>query len=183
MSVDWNRGLGRDFTEFAEEAWPQLVRGAVLMGTSQQDAEDAVQSVLSRCYLRWRKVGRMADRPTAYAFRALRNELSRSSSRRDVPTDPHELAADFEREAPNFNDLVQEDLVPLRTAIVGLPQHQREVIVCAFYLEFTDRETAAALEIPVGTVKSRKARALDALAVRLKTADAGMQTPQQSRSK
>ena len=40
MSVDWNRGLGRDFTEFAEEAWPQLVRGAVAgdaVGVGQRD--------------------------------------------------------------------------------------------------------------------------------------------------
>lgn len=178
MSVDWNGRLERDFTAFAEEAWPQLVRGAVLMGASQHNAEDAVQSVLSRCYMRWRKVDRMADRPIAYAFRALRNELSRSTSRRDIPTDPHELSTNLEREAPNSDELVPPDPVPLRTAIVDLPQHQREVIVCAFYLEFTDRETAAALDIPVGTVKSRKARALDAIAVRLQTAPAGMQTPQ-----
>jgi RNA polymerase sigma-70 factor (ECF subfamily) len=49
-------------------------------------------------------------------------------------------------------------------ALLGLPIEQREVIVCRFYLSLTDAESAQTLGIPLGTVKSRKSRALGALA-------------------
>ena len=43
------------------------------------------------------------------------------------------------------------------------PAH-REVLVLRYYADLSERETAAALGVAVGTVKSRTARALAALA-------------------
>ncbi len=47
----------------------------------------------------------------------------------------------------------------LERAMVGLPQDQRLVLVLADWLEYTYEEIAAALNMPLGTVKSRLARA------------------------
>ena len=41
---------------------------------------------------------------------------------------------------------------------------QRQVVVLRYYAQLSERETAEALGVPNGTVKSRLARALDALA-------------------
>ena len=57
----------------------------------------------------------------------------------------------------------QEAIRSLRDAVVALPTHQREVIVCRYLLELSEAETAHVLGIPGGTVKSRLARGLAAL--------------------
>ena len=44
-----------------------------------------------------------------------------------------------------------------------LPPDLREVVACRYLLELSEAETAAALQIPVGTVKSRLHRALTVL--------------------
>jgi hypothetical protein len=55
-------GMARDdeFTEYVAARWRTLVRAAVLLGCSRQDAEDVVQSALSRCYVSWPKVTRLS---------------------------------------------------------------------------------------------------------------------------
>jgi RNA polymerase sigma-70 factor (ECF subfamily) len=56
----------------------------------------------------------------------------------------------------------------LRDAVVALPPHQREVVVCRYLLDFSERETAQVLGIATGTVKSRLSRALAALQATLR---------------
>jgi DNA-directed RNA polymerase specialized sigma24 family protein len=41
-----------------------------------------------------------------------------------------------------------------------LPEGERLVVVCRYFLDLSELETAAALDIPPGTVKSRLVRAL-----------------------
>jgi RNA polymerase sigma factor (sigma-70 family) len=48
-------------------------------------------------------------------------------------------------------------------ALQELPVPQRAVIVCRVLLELSTTETAAALDLPTGTVKSRLARGLATL--------------------
>ncbi len=45
-------------------------------------------------------------------------------------------------------------------AVRALPQRQREVVVCRFYLGLTERETAEMLEISLGSVKKHGSRAM-----------------------
>jgi RNA polymerase sigma-70 factor (ECF subfamily) len=55
----------------------------------------------------------------------------------------------------------------VRTALDELPPDEREVIRMSHFEELTHREIAQALDVPVGTVKSRSHRAHRRLAVRL----------------
>jgi RNA polymerase sigma-70 factor (ECF subfamily) len=48
----------------------------------------------------------------------------------------------------------------LLTAVESLGEEDREVVVCRYFLELSGQETAAALGIAEGTVKSRLSRAL-----------------------
>jgi RNA polymerase sigma factor (sigma-70 family) len=57
--------------------------------------------------------------------------------------------------------------VRLLAAVDALPPKLRDVVTCRYLLELSEEETAAALSIPAGTVKSRLARALDKLETRL----------------
>jgi RNA polymerase sigma factor (sigma-70 family) len=52
--------------------------------------------------------------------------------------------------------------------VIGrLDQRDRDVVVCRYLLELSEAETAAVLDMPKGTVKSRTARALARLRTRL----------------
>ncbi len=55
----------------------------------------------------------------------------------------------------------------LTVALARLSVTQRAVVVCRYLLDWSEEETAAALDIPVGTVKSRLSRALHTLATHL----------------
>jgi len=55
----------------------------------------------------------------------------------------------------------------LLAAIERLPEPAREAITCRYLLDLTEEETAAALDCPRGTVKSRLSRALDRLRLEL----------------
>jgi RNA polymerase sigma-70 factor (ECF subfamily) len=48
-----------------------------------------------------------------------------------------------------------------------LGEHERETITCRYFLELSEEETAAALGVRVGTVKSRVSRALERLRAEL----------------
>jgi RNA polymerase sigma factor (sigma-70 family) len=56
-----------------------------------------------------------------------------------------------------------EDRDELERGLRHLTDEQRTVIALRYYLGLTDAEVAAATGLPVGTVKSRIFRALDAL--------------------
>lgn len=57
----------------------------------------------------------------------------------------------------------QETQNRVAAAIQQLPQHQREAVILRYYQDFSLTDIAAALEIPLGTVKSRLSLAISRL--------------------
>jgi len=64
--------------------------------------------------------------------------------------------------------LVGEEHQEVLTAIRALPDRQREALVLRYYLDLSEEETARAMGISRGTVKSTTSRAVAALARLLK---------------
>jgi RNA polymerase sigma-70 factor (ECF subfamily) len=62
--------------------------------------------------------------------------------------------------SPEDTALDGERSSELLAAVNSLPEEHRLVIACRYFLELSEHETAAALGIRHGTVKSRLARAL-----------------------
>ena len=147
-----------EFSEYVAARRTQLVRSAVLLGCPTSDAEDLVQSTLTKAYRSWSRVSR-ASQPDAYVYRILTNTLRDARNRRwtgEVPTE--ELPSTASEDADPTTGLA------VRRALAAMTREHREVLVLRFYADLSEAETAAALGIPAGTAKSRTARALAALA-------------------
>ena len=69
--------------------------------------------------------------------------------------------------SPEATLLTGERREELLAAVNALREEERLVVACRYFLELTEDETAAALGVPRGTVKSRTARALEHLRVQL----------------
>ena len=154
-----------DFTTYVAERRTRLVRTAVLLGCPRADAEDLVQAALLKCYRSWRRVAR-ADHPDAYVHRVLVTTLADARARRwngELPTD--ELPDEGVEADPTGG-------IALRRALAGLAPEHRAVLVLRFYADLSERDAAAALGVPPGTVKSRTSRALKALAPLVEAPDA-----------
>lgn len=146
-----------DFTEYVAARRASLVRAVVLMGCPVADAEDIVQTALMKCHRSWARVQR-ADQPEAYVYRVLVNTHRDARGRRwsaEVPTaELPDSAVDADRALG----------LAVRGALSVMRPDHREVLVLRFFADLTEAETARALRVPVGTVKSRTSRALSALA-------------------
>ncbi|PSL08084.1 RNA polymerase sigma-70 factor (sigma-E family) [Haloactinopolyspora alba] len=153
-------GGAEGFSEYVEVRWPRLVRSAVLLGCTPAEAEDLVQTALTRCFVHWRKVERANDRD-AYVHRILLNTFNSSRRRRstgELPTAslPETVSAD-ETQAVDLADAVTRSLDQLGN-------DQRTVVVLRYYAHLSEQQMASVLGVPAGTVKSRLSRALKALA-------------------
>jgi RNA polymerase sigma-70 factor, ECF subfamily len=67
-------------------------------------------------------------------------------------------------------DLERRD--ELLAALAELPENDRQAIACRYFLDLSEEGTAAALDCPRGTVKSRLSRALARLRERMEASDA-----------
>jgi RNA polymerase sigma-70 factor (sigma-E family) len=68
---------------------------------------------------------------------------------------------------PDAGVVAREESLRLFEAVRALPQRQREVVACRYYLDLTEQQTADLLEISVGSVKKHASRALARLHDRL----------------
>ncbi len=152
------------------EAFERLVRGhqtvayrvAWLVSRDRGEAEEAVQDAFVKAYRAMHRFRPGAPfRP--WICRIVANEARnrrRSSRRRDRLTiraavDPAPTVPTPEAEA-----LAHADAQALVRAIDRLSERDRLVVTYRFWFEMSEAETADALGVPAGTVKSRLSRAL-----------------------
>ena len=141
------------------------------------DAEDAVQEAFVKAYA---AISRFRlDAPfRPWLLRIVANEARnrrRSAGRRAglairaaEDRRPGDAAP-----SPESAVLAGETREALLAAVNGLRDDDREIISARYFLELSEAETAEALGLPRGTVKSRLSRALGRLREQLATSDGG----------
>ena len=142
------------FRRWAGERQLALLRTAVLLTGDRHRAEDLVQEALTKVALRWRRL--RDDNPEAYARRILvRDNISAWRKRRHEVVSDQEPRVDVPDHAP-----ATERRMALDLALASLTPRQRAVVVLRYYDDLTERATADALGVSVGTVKSQTHLAL-----------------------
>jgi RNA polymerase sigma-70 factor (ECF subfamily) len=98
----------------------------------------------------------------AIATNITRDYFKRAEIRRaaDMPDEDLALSDD---ERPEEALAADDEERRVAAALLRLPDHQREVVILRYYQELSLNEIAEALNIPVGTVKSRLSLGLDRL--------------------
>jgi RNA polymerase sigma-70 factor (ECF subfamily) len=159
------RGDPRAYEELVKPHEEIAFRVAYVITRNAADAEDAVQDALVKA---WRALGRFrAGEPLRpWLLRIAANEARnrrRSAGRRDSLA--LRAAESSGEAAPSPEDAVLDAATrgELLAALDELSADAREVLACRYLLDLSEEETAAALDIARGTVKSRSARALDRL--------------------
>ena len=141
-------------------------RAAFLLGAGEE-SDDIVQEAFVKAF---RHLSRFrVDEPFGpWLLRIVANEtknLSRSRRRRAAlaqrlctagPTDPAPAV-------PIDEVLAAERRARLVAAVNALPERERQVLVCRYFLDLSEAETAQVLAWPLGSVKSRTSRALNRL--------------------
>ena len=118
---------------------------------------EAADEAMTRACERWDELD-INDNPVGWAYRVGLN-WARTRQRR--------LRWRDHRPIPEREVLVVPGDTELAQALHGLSTDHRAVVVCRYYLDWSTEQTAEALGIALGTVKSRLARALDILQRRL----------------
>lgn len=154
---------------FDQEALPHLdalYRVALRLTGDPSQAEDLVQDTMLKAYRAWRQY-RPGTNAKGWLLTILRNTFINDYRRRkhepiamDLDAvEPHAIERSIQEADPEgafFSRIVDAKVLE---AIDALPQEFREVLVLSDIEGMRYAEIAEALQIPVGTVKSRLFRA------------------------
>lgn len=151
----------RDFEQFVAASTPALLRTAFLLTGDRDGAQDLLQESFVRLYGHW---GRIADPQARLAYvRKIMTTTAANGRRRRWHREVATGRADGDTR-PGEDPYAESDLrTSLAAALRDLSPAHRAVLVLRFYEDLSEARTARALGCSAGTVKSRTARALDAL--------------------
>jgi RNA polymerase sigma-70 factor (sigma-E family) len=152
----------QEFSDFFLARGPALRRTAYLIVHDWHLAEDLTQQAFVRLYAAWPRVRR--ESADAYARRTVVNQCL-SHLRRHRPESPTDRLPEPARRSKDGHS--EDSPLDLGAALALLPPRQRAIIALRFLDDESVADTAAALGIAEGTVKSQTSRALDTLRTHL----------------
>jgi RNA polymerase sigma-70 factor, ECF subfamily len=140
-----------------DEHYAALYRYAYRLSGSASDAEDLTQETFCTAQDKFSQL-KDPERARPWLFSILRNRyLHRVRAERQHGCVSLELAADVAEPTPGPMPEIDPD--QLQKALNSLPEAFRTPIILYYFEEFGYREIAEQMELPIGTVMSRLARA------------------------
>jgi RNA polymerase sigma factor (sigma-70 family) len=158
------RGETAAYEEIVRRYQQLAFRTAYVITGSASEAEDAAQDGFVKAFRALNRF-RPGAPPRPWLLRIVANEARNRvrSTQRRLGLELR-LAEGFRpgdaAPSPEAASVAAEDRSRLLELVNALGQEDREVIASRYFLELSGDETAAALGIPEGTVKSRLSRAL-----------------------
>ncbi|MFG3383572.1 SigE family RNA polymerase sigma factor [Streptomyces sp. NPDC047999] len=150
------------FSSYMRARGPVLLRTARSLTANPSDAEDLLQTALTKTYMAWERIEdhRALD---GYVRRALVN--TRTSQWRKRKVDEFACDEPPEPETDPAADPAEQQALrdAMWRAVMRLPDRQRAMVVLRYYEDLSEVQTAEVLGVSVGTVKSAVSRALGKL--------------------
>ena len=146
-----------EFHAFFERHYAELSRLAHLLTGEADAADDLAADALLALWHRWDRV-RAADHPAAYARGVVAN-LARTRIRSAVRERRRVALFWSQREEKAENPDVAS-VVDVQEALRGLPFRKRACVVLRHAFDLSEKDTALALGISVGTVKSQTSKGM-----------------------
>jgi len=158
-------GAALDVRRLVADHYEAVYRYAYRLTGSQQDAEDLTQEVFLAAQKNLGQL-RNLDGPRGWLYTIVRNAFLKSCRQwQPAPAANLQLNIDtIPMETPAEKDI---DRQRLQEGLDQLPPDFRVVLVMFYFEGRSYREIAAALDLPIGTVMSRLARAKGHLRARL----------------
>ncbi len=158
-------GSPQTVQRLVEDHYVALYRYAYRLSGSSADAEDLTQEAFCKAQVNFGQL-RDASRAKPWLFSILRNAyLHRVRADRQQHCVPLDGVGDLPESLPE--PLPDIDPEQLQQALNDLPEAFRTPIVLYYFEDFGYREIAEQMDLPIGTVMSRLARAKAYLRVRL----------------
>ena len=163
-------GSPQTVQRLVDEHYAALYRYAYRLSGSSADAEDLTQEAFCKAQLNFSQL-RDPKRAKPWLFSILRNAyLHRVRADRQQPVVPLEAVGDLAGPLPE--PLPEIDPEQLQQALNELPESFRTPIILYYFEDFGYRDIAEQMDLPLGTVMSRLARAKAHLRNRLLPASA-----------
>ncbi len=154
MASDRNNS---DIQRLIDDHLDAVYRYAYRLTGAVHDAEDLTQQVFLLAQGRLEQL-READRARGWLFTILRNSFLKTVQRTQ-PISATSLGLNLEAVPAEGENMRAIDSADLQAAMDELPAEFRVVLVMFYFEECSYREIAEKLDLPMGTVMSRLARA------------------------
>lgn len=149
------------FQELVDGYYKDVYRFALSLARNPDDASDLTQQVYATAAGRIHQL-RERSKAKSWLFTTLYREFlkSQARSKRQPLADEEEIAR---LEAPGGGGAQQAAHAELHEALLKLEESQRAILSLFYMDQISYKDISAILEIPIGTVMSRLARAKEAL--------------------
>jgi RNA polymerase sigma-70 factor, ECF subfamily len=162
------RGAADAYDELFRRHRDRVARAAYLLIGDAEQAQDATQEAF---LIGWRDLRRLRDTERFGAW-VTGIALNQCRRRRRAGARYRLRWADLAEASPTADAADSVALrIEVRRAVDALPRSMREAVVLRYYCGFAESEMALALNVPVGTVKSRLGRARARLAQALRAVE------------
>lgn len=153
----------QDFRDGLAELLPRMWRFAVMLTRNRERADDLLQSACERALSRHRQY-RPGTRMDSWMYSIVhsiwKNDIRRENSRRDLLAQMPDTAQAVDGERIATGKIFLSEVLSL---VETLPEQQASALLLVYVDGLSYDEAASVLDIPVGTLMSRLARARLAL--------------------
>ncbi|MEY9931443.1 RNA polymerase sigma-70 factor (sigma-E family) [Catenulispora sp. GP43] len=146
-----------EFHDFFERHYAELSRLAFLLTGESEGADDLAADAMLALWHRWDRL-RAADHPVAYARGVVAN-MARNRTRRAI-RERGRIRLLWAGRTERTEEPDVAGGVDVRAALARLPFRKRSCVVLRHAFDLSEKETAQALGISVGTVKSQTSKGL-----------------------
>ena len=147
----------QNYAERAQVLKKRLYRIAFLYLGSESMAVDAVDEAIYKGLISLKKLKKeeyMETWLTRILLNVCKDELRRRKRQLDWESLPETAVEEF-------------DALPLKQALLRLPEELKAVVILRYFAGLTQEETAESLDLPRGTVSTRQRKALELLRLEL----------------